>query len=101
MNGSRRDEHEPLMRAGDHLRKELTESGKFQLIYFSLVNAAAHDANLQVCGGCNVRFAQRTRGRFFLLRVSCKGLRAHSHHELSETSALTQSSSHPTVHRDA
>jgi coenzyme PQQ precursor peptide PqqA len=57
MNGPRWDEHEGLMRAGEQLRKELTEFGKFQLLYISPVNAAAHDSNLQACGGCDVRFA--------------------------------------------
>ena len=47
------------MRAGEQLRKELTESGKFQRLDISPVNAAAHDSNLQACGGCEVRFAQQ------------------------------------------
>ena len=47
------------MRVGDQLRKELAESGKFQLLDISPVNAAAHGSNLQACGGCDVQLAQQ------------------------------------------
>jgi hypothetical protein len=59
MHGKRADEQERLMRAGDQLRKELAESGKFQLLDISPVNTAAHQSNLQVCGGCDVKLAQQ------------------------------------------
>jgi hypothetical protein len=59
VNGPRADEHDRLMRAGDQLRKELTESGKFQLLDIAPVNAAAHGSNLQACGGCDVQYAQQ------------------------------------------
>ena len=59
MNGPRKDERERLMRAGDQLRGELADSGKFRLVDTSPVNAAAHDSNLQNCDGCDVRFAQQ------------------------------------------
>ena len=59
MNGPRSDEQGRLMRVGDQLRKELTESGKFHLLDISPVNAAAHGSNLQACGGCDVQYAQR------------------------------------------
>ena len=41
------------------MRRQLTESGKFQLLDISPVNAAADGSNLQACGGCDVQFAQR------------------------------------------
>ena len=44
LNGPRRDEHERLMRAGEQLRKELAESGKFELLDISPINAAAHNS---------------------------------------------------------
>ena len=47
------------MRAGDQLRRELAESGKFQLLDIAPVNAAAHGSNLQACGGCDVQLAQK------------------------------------------
>jgi Protein of unknown function (DUF2380) len=47
------------MRAGEQLRKELAESGKFRPLDILPVNAAAHDSNLQACDGCDVRFAQQ------------------------------------------
>ncbi len=59
MNGPRADEHERLLRAGDQLRQELGESGRFWIAGISPVNAAAHQSNLQVCGGCDVELAQQ------------------------------------------
>ena len=69
MNGPRRDEHERLMRAGEQLRKELAESGKFQLLDILPVNAAAHDSNLQACGGCDVHFAQQLGADLYITGV--------------------------------
>ena len=59
MNGPRADEHERLLRAGDQLRQELGESGKFRIVDISPVNAAAHQSNLQACGGCDLKLAQQ------------------------------------------
>ena len=59
VNGPRSDEHDRLMRAGDQLRKELADSGKYGLVDIAPVNAAAHGSNLQACGGCDMRFAQQ------------------------------------------
>jgi hypothetical protein len=59
VNGPRTDEQGRLIRVGDQLRKELTESGKFHLLDISPVDAAAHGSNLQACGGCDVQYAQR------------------------------------------
>ena len=59
MNGPRADEHERLLRAGDQLRQELGESGKFRIVDISPVNAAAHQSNLQGCGGCDLKLAQQ------------------------------------------
>jgi hypothetical protein len=57
--GPRSDERDRLTRASDQLRRELTDSGKFQLIDIAPFNAAAHVSNLQACGGCDVRFAEQ------------------------------------------
>ena len=57
--GPRPDEHHRLTRAGDQLRKEPADSGKFQIVNIAPVNAAAHGSNLQACGGCDVRFAEQ------------------------------------------
>ncbi|HEY0801956.1 MAG TPA: DUF3280 domain-containing protein [Steroidobacteraceae bacterium] len=59
VDGPRADEQARLMRVGDQVRKQLTESGRFQLLDISPVNAAAHGGNLQACGGCDVQYAQR------------------------------------------
>lgn len=59
MQGPRADEHGRLMRATDQLRKELGESGRFQIVDISPVNAAAHQSNLQACGGCDVKLAKQ------------------------------------------
>jgi len=58
MRGKRADEQERLMRTGDQVRKELGESGKFQMLDIAPVNAAAHQSNLQACGGCDVTLAR-------------------------------------------
>lgn len=54
-----RPEQERLVRATDQLRKQLAESDRFQLVDISPVNAAAHGANLQACGGCDLRLAEQ------------------------------------------
>jgi hypothetical protein len=56
--GPRNDEQDRLKRVGDQLRKQLGESGKFQILDIAPVNAAAHQSNLQACGGCDVKLAQ-------------------------------------------
>ena len=58
MHGQRADEQARLMHAGDQLRKELAVSGKFRMLDISPVNAAAHQSNLQACGGCDVKLAR-------------------------------------------
>ena len=58
MLGKRADEQERLIRTGDQVRKDLGGSGKFQILDISPVNAAAHQANLQACGGCDVKMAR-------------------------------------------
>jgi Protein of unknown function (DUF2380) len=57
--GPQADEHDRLLRIGDQLRKELGESGKFQIVDITPVNAAAHQSNLQACGGCDLKLAQQ------------------------------------------
>jgi hypothetical protein len=69
LNGPRRDEHERLMRAGEQLRKELAESGKFELLDISPINAAVHNSNLLACGGCDVRFAQQLGADLYMIGV--------------------------------
>ena len=41
------------------MRRGLAESGKFTILDIAPVNAAAHAANLQACGGCDVDLAQK------------------------------------------
>jgi hypothetical protein len=57
MHGKRADEEARLVRSGDQLRKELSESGRFQMLDIAPINAAAHQNNLQACGGCDVKLA--------------------------------------------
>ncbi|MGA2056805.1 MAG: DUF3280 domain-containing protein [Bradyrhizobium sp.] len=57
--GTNADERERLSRVGEQLRKELGESGKFQILDIASVNAAAHQSNLQACGGCDVKLAKQ------------------------------------------
>jgi hypothetical protein len=67
--GARADEQARLMRVGEQLRKELGESGKFRIVDVSPVNVAAHQSNLQACGGCDVKFAQQLGADLFITGV--------------------------------
>ena len=57
--GPQADEHDRLLRVADTLRKELGESGKFRIVDIAPVSAAAHQSNLQACGGCDVKLAKQ------------------------------------------
>ena len=59
MRGPQVDERDRLILISDQMRRQLTESGKFQLLDISPVKAAAEGSNLQACGGCDVQYAQR------------------------------------------
>jgi hypothetical protein len=58
-SGPQSDEEARLKSASDQLRKGLAESGKFLLVGIASVSAAAHNSNLQSCGGCDVQLAQK------------------------------------------
>jgi hypothetical protein len=59
MSGPRQDEHERLSRAAVQLRRALAEAGRFQVLDLAPVADAAHNSNLQACGGCDVQLAER------------------------------------------
>ncbi|MGQ0686105.1 DUF3280 domain-containing protein [Bradyrhizobium sp.] len=59
MRGPQAEEHERLIRISGLVRRQLAESGKFQLLDIAPVKAAADASNLQACGGCDVQYAQR------------------------------------------
>ena len=46
-----------LARISEQLRKELTDSGRFQVLDIAPVRDAASHANLQACGGCDLKLA--------------------------------------------
>ena len=46
-----------LVLISEQLRKALVESGRFQLIDIAPVRDAARHANLQACGGCDIKLA--------------------------------------------
>ncbi|MGY8664363.1 DUF3280 domain-containing protein [Bradyrhizobium sp. UFLA05-109] len=50
-------ENERMLRIGGQLRKELAQSGKFQVVDIAPVSDAARHSNLQACGGCDVKLA--------------------------------------------
>lgn len=52
-----RPEEARLERISDQLRKELALSGRFQLLDIAPVRDAARHANLQACGGCDLKLA--------------------------------------------
>jgi hypothetical protein len=59
MDGPRGDEQQRLIRTSEQIRKGLAESGKFAVLDIAPVKTAAHAANLQACGGCDVDLAQK------------------------------------------
>jgi hypothetical protein len=59
MRGPQADERDRLILISDLVRRQLAESGKFQILDIAPVKAAAAASNLQACGGCDVEFAQR------------------------------------------
>jgi len=58
MRGPQADERDRLIRISDQVRRQLAESGKFQLLDIAPVKAAAAGSNLQACGGCDIQFAK-------------------------------------------
>ncbi|MGY3651053.1 hypothetical protein ACVWW2_006344 [Bradyrhizobium sp. LM4.3] len=54
--GSKTEEARLLL-IGEQLRKELTESGRFQMLDIAPIRDAARHANLQACGGCDLKLA--------------------------------------------
>jgi Protein of unknown function (DUF2380) len=59
MRGPQAEERDRLIRISDLVRRQLTESGKYQLLDTAPVKAAAEGSNLQACGGCDVDYARR------------------------------------------
>ncbi len=57
--GTNPAEQARLKHVSDQLRAGLKESGKFDVLDIAPVNAAAHEANLQSCGGCDIQLAQK------------------------------------------
>lgn len=57
--GTKPEEQERLQRVTDQLRMGLQESGKFEVLDISPVREAAHAANLQACGGCDLTLANQ------------------------------------------
>lgn len=46
-----------LALVSEQLRKELADSGRFQVLDIAPVRDAAHRSNLQACGGCDLKLA--------------------------------------------
>jgi uncharacterized protein DUF2380 len=59
VNGPQVDEQRRLKEVTEQVRKALAESGKYVVLDIAPVNAAAHAANLQACGGCDVQLASQ------------------------------------------
>jgi hypothetical protein len=57
--GPRPDEQARLARLSDELRRRLAASGRYTLVDITPVANEARASNLQSCGGCDVRLAQR------------------------------------------
>ncbi len=59
MYGVRPEETARLKMVSEQLRKALAASGKFDVVDIGPVEAEAHAANLQACGGCDAAFARK------------------------------------------
>ena len=59
IRGARPDEQERLARLSDQLRQLLRDSRRFSLIDIRPIAREAQASNLQACGGCDTRLAQR------------------------------------------
>ena len=57
VQGPRQDEQRRLAQAGEQLRAALRDSGQVRVLDIGPVNDAAHQSNLQACGGCDVKLA--------------------------------------------
>ncbi len=57
--GTRPEEKERLKKISDQLRQALAKSGQFEVVDIGPVEAAAHAANLQACGGCDATLAAK------------------------------------------
>jgi hypothetical protein len=58
-DGPRADERDRLQRAAEQVRKGLSDSDHYRVVDVAPVNAAAHEKNLQACGGCDVQYARQ------------------------------------------
>src|SRR5262249_25350117 len=59
IRGASPDEQERLARLSDQLRQLLGASGRFSLVDITPIAREAQASNLQACGGCDMRLAQR------------------------------------------
>jgi hypothetical protein len=59
LNGPRADEFLRVSRLAPELRGRLAASGRYSLLDISPVAEEARASNLQVCGGCDTRLAER------------------------------------------
>jgi uncharacterized protein DUF2380 len=59
IEGLRKDEQARLVRVTQQLRQALADSGRFQVLDIAPVADAAHNSNLQACGGCDVKLADK------------------------------------------
>ncbi len=57
--GTRPKEKERLKKISGQLRQALAKSGRFEVVDIGPVEAAANEANLQACGGCDVILAAK------------------------------------------
>jgi hypothetical protein len=59
LKGPRDDEQARLRLISNQLRDAVGRSGQFDVLDMTSINAAAHEKNLQACGGCDVQMAQQ------------------------------------------
>jgi hypothetical protein len=62
--GTKGAEKQRLQRLGEHLRKVLADSGRYEVADIGPVQDAAHASNLQSCGACDADLAKKVGASF-------------------------------------
>ena len=91
IRGARSDEQERLARVSDQLRQTLRNSGQFSLVDITPIASEAQASNLQACGGCDMRLAQRIGAELAITGTVQKVWNSNPQHEHLRSRGLNRS----------
>ena len=91
IRGARADEQERLARVSDQLRQILRNSGRFSLVDITPIAREAQTSNLQACGGCDMRLAQRIGAELAITGTVQKVSNSNPQHEHLRSRRLNRS----------